>query len=354
MSYTTIMEETESEFTLPDKFTSQANKRLLWEIMVENNVFTDISNTYVTNIKADFEKNLQRIKGTITGNDTILELNKKSILKMIEEVKKYRELPNSTTTPHHVPVTSSEVLNKKQAQFQKGLQTKQEEFNQLIQPVKPQTIDFSDKTDDEPIGSEMDMKLSQTIAWREQQLSQVLEKQNPTEANEWINNGKKENVTANGIANVSPIINSSNHIKIGDPTKIDESNFINLKKVSFVEDNVNIIINDRATNDRATNDRATNDRATNDRAFNFMDKLKKKEGIEDIKPDIEILKAELTNVKAELTNVKAELTNVKAELTNVKADLSKLLLDNKLILENHEKILDRLEQIAFQTGSIDS
>ena len=330
MSYTTIMEETESEFTLPDKFTSQANKRLLWEIMVENNVFTDISNTYVTNIKADFEKNLQRIKGTITGNDTILELNKKSILKMIEEVKKYRELPNSTTTPHHVPVTSSEVLNKKQAQFQKGLQTKQEEFNQLIQPVKPQTIDFSDKTDDEPIGSEMDMKLSQTIAWREQQLSQVLEKQNPTEANEWINNGKKENVTANGIANVSPIINSSNHIKIGDPTKIDESNFINLKKVSFVEDNVNIIINDRATNDRATNDRA----------FNFMDKLKKKEGIEDIKPDIEILKAELTNVKA--------------ELTNVKADLSKLLLDNKLILENHEKILDRLEQIAFQTGSIDS
>ena len=72
----------------------------------------------------------------------------------------------------------------------------------------------------------------------------------------------------------------------------------------------------------------------------FMDKLKKKEGIEDIKPDIEILKAELTNVKA--------------ELTNVKADLSKLLLDNKLILENHEKILDRLEQIAFQTGSIDS
>ena len=335
MSYTTIMEETESEFTLPDKFTSQANKRLLWEIMVENNVFTDISNTYVTNIKADFEKNLQRIKGTITGNDTILELNKKSILKMIEEVKKYRELPNSTTTPHHVPVTSSEVLNKKQAQFQKGLQTKQEEFNQLIQPVKPQTIDFSDKTDDEPIGSEMDMKLSQTIAWREQQLSQVLEKQNPTEANEWINNGKKENVTANGIANVSPIINSSNHIKIGDPTKIDESNFINLKKVSFVEDNVNIIINDRATNDRATNDRATNDRA-----FNFMDKLKKKEGIEDIKPDIEILKAELTNVKA--------------ELTNVKADLSKLLLDNKLILENHEKILDRLEQIAFQTGSIDS
>ena len=117
MSYTTIMEENEM-MSLPDKFISQANKRLLWEIMVENNIFTGISNKYVTNIKGDFEQNLQRIKTTITGNDSILELNKKSILKMMEEVQKYREMPIPINTPHHMPVTSAEVLNKKQAQCQ--------------------------------------------------------------------------------------------------------------------------------------------------------------------------------------------------------------------------------------------
>jgi hypothetical protein len=228
-----------------------------------------------------------------------------------------------------MPVTSAEVQTKKQAQFQKGLQTKQEEFNRLIQPVKPQTIDFADKIDDEPIGSEMDIKLSQTIAWREQQLSQVLEKQNPVEANDWINNGKKVSGTANAYANsttnannVKPIINSTNHIKIGDPTNIDESSFINLKKVSFAEDNKSSI------------------------PFNFMDKLKKKEGTDDNS------KLEMDLLKAELTNINYELTNVKAELTDVKANISKLLLDNKLILENQEKIMDKLEQIAFQTGSI--
>ena len=325
-----------NEISLPDKFISQDNKRLLWGIMVEHNVFDSIPNKYANNIKADFEKKLQGIKSVIARSDNILDLNKKTILQMMEEVKKYRE------TPPDVPVTSAEVQTKKQAQFQKGLQTKQEEFNRLIQPVKPQTIDFADKIDDEPIGSEMDIKLSQTIAWREQQLSQVLEKQNPVEANDWINNGKKVSSTANAYANnannTKPIINSTNHIKIGDPTNIDESSFINLKKVSFAEDN----INDKGTNNKGTNNKGTN----NDKVFNFMDKLKKKEGIDDNS------KLEMDLLKAELTNVKAELTDVKAGLTDVKADISKLLLDNKLILENQEKIMDKLEQIAFQTGII--
>jgi hypothetical protein len=364
MNNTTI---DETEMSLPEKFGSHANKRLLWDIMVENNVFTGLSNKYFNNIKADFERILQGFKSIISVNDSILELNKKSILRMMEEVKKYRE-----TTPLNVPVTSADLLTKKQEQFQKGLQTKQEEFNRLIQPVKPQIIDFSDNIDDEPIGSEMDMKLSQTITWREQQLSQVLEKQNPTEATEWLNNGKRTiaNTNSNVKYNTTPTantnVNSTNHIKIGDPTNIDENSFINLKKVSFAEDNVRLTINNRETNDKETNNKETN-------VSNFMDKLKKKNSTEDITPGFEILKAELTGVKAELTGVKAELTGVKAELnivkaeltgvkaelnivkadlTTMKSDLSKILLDNKLILENQEKIMDKLEQVAFQTGSI--
>ena len=202
------------------KFVSQDNKRILWEIMFENNLFTNIPNKYVSNIKADFEVSLEKISKTITPTDNILNLNKKSIMQMIDEVKKYEQ---KTEPP---PITSAEVLTKKQEQFQKGLQTKQEEFTRLIQPVKPQSIDFTEKIIDEPIGSEMDIKLSQTIAWREKQLSQVLEKQSPTEANDWINNGKKVNST-----------NVTNHITIGNSTKIDENNIINLRKVSFVDAN---------------------------------------------------------------------------------------------------------------------
>jgi len=343
--------------SLSDKFISQDNKHLLWELMVDNNIFTGISNNYVNQIKADFEKKILGIKNIIAVNDNILDLNKKTILLMIEEIKKYKEDP--------LPVTSAEVLTKKQAQFQKGLQTRQEEFTRLIQPVKPQIIDFTDKINDEPIGSEMDIKLSQTIAWREKQLSQVLEKQNPVEANEWINNGKKVNVISTSGVNTSGV-NTSNHIKIGDPTKIDESSFINLKKVSFAEDNVNLKITEMGANAMGANAMGANAMGANANTFNFMDKLKKKEVVEAVISGASISGASISGASIsgasistanpsktpDNTVITTELNTVKTELNSIRNDLNKLLLDIKLILDNQENIIDKLDQVAFQTGSI--
>ena len=326
------------------KFNSNENKRILWEIMIENNVFKDIPEKYANNIKAEFETSLQQLIAITGPSDNILELNKKIIRHMMERVKTYHTpIPTQSS---HVPVTSSEVLTKKQAQFQKGLQTKQDEFNRLIQPVKPQSIDFSDKNEDEPIGSEMDLKLSQTIAWREQQLSQVLEKQNPVDASEWINNGKKVSASANVSANANTnsnlntsntntntsntnVSNNSNistntnmHIKIGNPTKMDDSNIINLKKVSFMEDSITTP-------------------APVTVPFNFMDKLKKKDGLED-----------LNLLKTDIAGLQTNIIGLQTDIELMKTNMNKLLADNKLILENQEKIMDKIEQVAFQTGSI--
>ena len=332
------------------KFVSQDNKRILWEIMVENNLFNGIPNKYANKIKAEFEVYLEQISQTIIPNDNILNLNKQIILQMMEEVKKYASAPITSAPITSAPITSAEVLTKKQEQFQKGLQTKQEEFTRLIQPVKPQSIDFTDKIDDEPIGSEMDIKLSQTIAWREKQLSQVLEKQNPVEASEWINNGKKVNTSVNTSVNA----NVSNHIKIGNSTKIDESNIINLKKVSFGdvnEINLNEInLNEINVNEINVNEISLNEINVNEISldvnkkqtpipFNFMDKLKKKDGLGEFKNELNV-------------DMKADIEIIKTDLEWVKMNMNKLLLDNKLILENQEKILDKIEQIAFQVGSI--
>jgi len=358
------------------KFVSQDNKRILWEIMVENNLFNGIPDKYANNVKQDFEKQLQQMAPKLMPTDNILDLNKRVIMQMIENIKRYTQTPPvqnmSVPIQEPMPYTSAEALTKKQAQFQKGLQTKQEEFNRLIQPVKPTSIDFSDKLDDDPIGSEMDLKLSQTIAWREKQLSQVLEKQNPTEANEWINNGKKVSASAPTLANISaptanninlnvkPIIpDNSNHIKIGALTNIDEENIINLKKVSFAED------------------------ILQPSPFNFMDKLKKKEGGEEllsIKGDIGVMQRDIGSLQAnigsfqtdigslqanigsfqtdigslqtDIGSLQANIGSLRSDLTLMQTDLSKLVTDNKLILENQEKILDKIEQIAFQVGSI--
>jgi hypothetical protein len=264
--------------SVQQKFLSQGNKRLLWELMNQHNIFHGISDTYINNVKGDFERALSQRGSSIIEKDDILSLNKQVIIKMVEEVKKYAPV-NATVLTH---ITSQEILAKKQEKFQRGLESKQEEFNNLIQPPIPPVIDFTEKLDDDPIGSEMDIKLAQTISWREKQLSQVLEKQDTTKANEWIKNGKQE---------LSIQASHGDSIKIGDPTNIED--IINIKKVSF---------SDRENEPMSIQ--------SNSIQLTFMDKLKKKDIYE--------------------------------EVTSLKLDIRNLLEQNKLILENQEKILKLL------------
>jgi hypothetical protein len=288
--------------TVQDKFLSQDNKRLLWELMIAQNIFQGISDTYINNVKTDFERTLAQKATTIQARDDILSLNKQVLFKMVEEVKKYIQLP----------VTSEEVLTKKQEKFQRGLASKQEEFNTLIQPPKPPVIDFTDKLDDEPIGSEMDIKLAQTIAWREKQLSQVLEKQDTTQANDWIKNGIQAT--------------HGDTIKIGESTNIDD--IINVKKVSFSDREAepmsmqsnsmqsnsmqsnSMPSNSMQSNSMPSNSMQSNSMQSNNTPLTFMDKLKKKDIYE--------------------------------EISSVKTDIKILLTQHKLILENQEKILHLL------------
>ena len=312
---------------------SLENKRILWSIMTENNIFNGIPDKYADNVKADFERKLQVIATNFRPNESILSANKQIIMQMIEEVTKY--LPQQVQQAQLQQVqqvqqaqaqqvqqvqqaqqlqqaqynTAEEISNKKQAQFQRGLQTKQDEFNKLIQPPQPAIIDFSDKIDDEPIGSDMDIKLAQTIAWREKQLSQVFEKQNTTVA---INNGGKTVIASNNtIKN-----DKDNHLKIGDETNIDEKHIINVKKVS-------LILNETPTID---------DTPTLDGEPIIIDKLK----TTDINDDVILF------IKTEILSIKSDIT----ELNNI------LVINNKLVLEQQEKIIDMLERMTFNMGNL--
>jgi hypothetical protein len=196
----------------------------------------------------------------------------------------------------------------------------------MIQPPKPAVIDFSDKIDDEPIGSEMDIKLAQTIAWREKQLSQVLETQNTTAANDWINNGGKRISSTNAMASQSTSVAGTgpsasvagagasttntassslvNHLTIGDETSIDEHNIINVKKVTFVDTLPNEPV----------------------QALSFMDKLKKKDVNEDA----------INNLNNEITLIRADIIALNT-LYNT---------HSKTMLEQQEKMLDLLEKMT--------
>ena len=325
--------------------------------MIDNNIFDKVNPTYEKQVRSDFENKLQQIATSVRPNDSILNVNKQIIVQMMEDVKKYIiPIKNTNNKTNNIAnndlITSEEILTKKQAQFQKGLQTKQDEFNKLIKPVKPTTIDFSDKIDDEPIGSEMENRVAQAIAWREQQLSQVLEKQDTTMASDWINNGgQTKTIKANAIG--SNTIGSNTNamgvdggvprgvdggvpraIKIGDATQIDERNIINIKKVSFSD---SALVDPYSTLDDTDSYTGldVNTSIRSNVSESFMDKLKKKDTSSEVKTEFGVLKTEFGVFKTFIT-----------------ANINQLIESNKLVLQQQSKIIDALDRLSFNVGTI--
>ena len=215
------------------KFKCNQNKGIIWGLLNDHNVFNGIDIKYVNSIKKEFDTKVDQISNTISNTDNLITLNKKVISEMINDMTKYK-LPVPIIPM--MPITSADAQLQKQSLFQKNLETKQSEFDTLINKPKPTTIDFADNNgQDKPNSSEIERKLAETIAWREKQLNVILDTQNKSEtsinessisiASKWIN---RDNVSS-----------SENNLilKIDKNTPVD-INVINLdnkfkKKVSF-------------------------------------------------------------------------------------------------------------------------
>ena len=68
-------------------------------------------------------------------------------------------------------VDIDELKHKKDDKFTMKLKNKQDEFNSLIKKPDPQSVDFSDKYDEEP--QNLDVLMSQSLSDREQQLKLI-------------------------------------------------------------------------------------------------------------------------------------------------------------------------------------
>ena len=75
--------------SLQEQIVSLENKRLLWGIMIDNNMFDRVHHTYEKQVRVDFEKKLQQIATSVRPNDSILNINKQIIVQMMEDIKKY-------------------------------------------------------------------------------------------------------------------------------------------------------------------------------------------------------------------------------------------------------------------------
>lgn len=109
-------------------------------------------------------------------NKSLQELNKEVLMECV----KY----NNNSKPLKLKPREGWMENTKMNND--GFKSYQDNYNKLLNPVKPKEIDFSDKGKlDGPIGN-MDRVVNQTLADRERELESITKKYSDKNANSWL------------------------------------------------------------------------------------------------------------------------------------------------------------------------
>jgi len=194
-----------------DNFLHNSNKELLWGILYEVNIFNNIPDNHISNIKKIFETELENIlKSTndTNNNRTLLDLNKIAIQQLPAKINEYK----------FKALNKNEIVNN-------SFTKRQEEFDNLINVKKPDLPNFLDSKDQPFDANNMDLLLNQMIESREKTFSQII---NPIKNQEQLNNNEQNNKQNN----------KQNNLKLHIGNTINNADeILNIRKVSFSSTN---------------------------------------------------------------------------------------------------------------------
>ena len=135
---------------------SEKNKELLWNILYNNQAFTNIPDSKFNNIKSIFESNIEK---AINSNKEILSTNNKNVSSndyknIITQINKLilqnsmNDIVNYKKTLLISNNTKENYKNEKNIAFEKEYLEKKESFTNLMSKKNPESIDFSDSKDE--------------------------------------------------------------------------------------------------------------------------------------------------------------------------------------------------------------
>jgi hypothetical protein len=146
-----------------NQFLSNENMKLLWDVLMENELFQNKPKEFLIKINNLINQNIQAFYEQERNNvQNLIELNKKFISLLLNHIQKMDQQP--PITKKQTLITSEEIQNHRQSQFEKDLNLKQKEFtNAMTLPVPPTPV-FKDNMD-QPL-SELELEIKKTIAQR--------------------------------------------------------------------------------------------------------------------------------------------------------------------------------------------
>lgn len=263
-----------------NNFNNNNNKAILWNIMSEEGIFSNIN---MSNVKEIFEQQINIIDKTYNKTKNITEKNKLFMKSVVIQLNKIRNSNNNNSNNNNnnelrkydVPITAQDIKNKRTQHFGENLEKRQREFSKLLSIETPKKVDFSDDVVDKPIGEEINKILEETMKAREMQIQTAFQNNNIEKAEKWVG-----------------VKNSKNNESMPVKLKIGEKIIIN-NKPKRVRFNVD---------DKDDKNKQTSDEKTIFKLFK-----KKERSIKDIIFDMKKIRADMSNKLKMINNLIIEL-----------------------------------------------
>lgn len=211
-------------------FRSVENKCLLWDLMLKNNLFTNISPDKETLVKKLFESKVDMISNERKNGQTLSSKNKSLFQALVPELKKLQINKKEVSFADNIQksqqdasiiltdggiVTAEKQMEIRKEQFKNSLETMQTNFSNMINHEAPKDIDFRDSSkDDDEI--DMDERMKEIMKNRENEMN-TLFKERTVKDKPVPENVESSIVNNNNIQN-----NSRRRLDIGEKTVIED------------------------------------------------------------------------------------------------------------------------------------
>jgi hypothetical protein len=227
------------------QFKKKENLNLLLEVLLDELEISSENKRLVSNIKTIFESNINPFINKANPQNNLVDLNKLflkqvsiAINRLMPNIKQETNVKKITIIDEELsqPYTIEDIQAVRQSEFDKKLQQQKLDFENIINPKKPQEVNFSYEDKESKI-TEMEHLIADTIARRKYELDEIQNK-NYTElerAENWLTpketSNKNDKVNQNEEENY--VQQKLKHISIGPENMPDNISPKKQKNVSW-------------------------------------------------------------------------------------------------------------------------
>lgn len=235
-------------------FLNEDNVRLLWEVLMDENILHSKPKELIDYFLQIFQKNLvpfyENERKTVASiPQNLIFFNKKYISFMMDTIVKLetQSLPSIKTAPpvKKEMITYEEIQEERKTIFERELTKKRDEFQKAVALPIPPTPSFGDQIlEEKPPISELERRIQQTISERNFDLENRNYSQNTAQqAANWLNpqdtSVKKEKVNMNDIL--------QNKLTNGGPNPAHTVKYIKIEEPLIKENIIQPIVLDEIT-----------------------------------------------------------------------------------------------------------